>query len=70
MNKDRQIVLKGGKVLDKICPANKDYCWECGHVNDPQTFQTNNCCPNPTCPNPRNWNDNDGWEKLQRLKIL
>jgi hypothetical protein len=53
----RSIVLKDGTDTREYCPAGKEYCYVCGHVDDVQVFLKENKCPNPECPSPDNWSD-------------
>lgn len=51
---------RGGEVktrFDKLVrvPPGKDWCLECGHVDDPLQFIANNECPHPVCPRPHKW---------------
>jgi hypothetical protein len=52
-----QLRLRLDRYIADTRKPGDDYCWECGHVAPHTVFVEKNRCPNPSCPNPSNWDD-------------
>lgn len=51
----RPIVVLG-KNTGKYCRPGQDYCSDCGHVDDAETFFKLKLCPNEKCSKREYWN--------------
>lgn len=52
----KMIITKKGDT-GYYCPADMEYCYQCGHVAKLEDFQKLGKCPNPKCSNPHCWDD-------------
>ena len=57
---ERQVVIQGKVVEDKMCPPGHAFCKACGYVAPLNRFKAHDSCPNTRlpnrCPNPGAWN--------------
>ncbi len=49
----KEVKTRFGQVV--TVPVGKDWCVECGHLDDPEEFLRAGQCPNPDCPRPWKW---------------